>query len=109
MCVERTWLPDSLVPGLGDEPPPDSVYATLGLRFGLLPDWGEDIIQAAVADAEVAELLDVRAGSPVLHVERHSYAGQVLVAYTVASYRADRYQLWVPLARPNRAITNPRK
>jgi len=55
------------------------------------------------------ELLDVRAGSPVLRVERHSYAGPVLIAYTVASYRADRYQLWVPLARPNRAITNPRK
>jgi GntR family transcriptional regulator len=44
----------------------------------------------------------------VLHIERHSYAGEVLIAYTVSIYRADRYQLWVPLARPLPPITNPR-
>jgi len=109
MCIERSWLPDALVPGLADEGPPESVYATLSLRFGLLPDWGEDVIQAALADAEVAELLGVRPGSAVLTFHRHSYAGQVLVTYSEASYRADRYQLWVPLARPLPAITNPRK
>jgi GntR family transcriptional regulator len=48
-------------------------------------------------------------GSPVLHIERHSYAGQTLVTYSVSVYRADRYQLWVPLARPLPPITNPRK
>jgi GntR family transcriptional regulator len=100
MCVERAWLPEKLVAGLADEPPPDSVYATLSLRYGLLPDWGEDVIEAAVADSEVASLLHVKPGSPVLHIERHSYAGQVMVAYSVSIYRADRYQLWVPLARP---------
>lgn len=109
MCIERTWLPERLTPDLADEPAPDSVYATLSLRYGLLPDWGEDVISAAVADAETAALLQVKAGSAVLHIERHSYAGQVLVAYSVAVYRADRYQLWVPLARPLPAITNPRK
>lgn len=109
MCVERAWLPERIVPGLADEPPPDSVYATLSLRYGLLPDWGEDVITAAVADPGIAALLQVKAGSPVLHIERHSYAGQVLVAYSVSIYRADRYQLWVPLARPLPSITNPRK
>jgi GntR family transcriptional regulator len=109
MCIERSWLPERLAPGLADEPAPDSVYATLGLRYGLLPDWGEDVISAAVADPETATLLQVKPGNPVLHIERHSYAGQVLVAYSIAVYRADRYQLWVPLARPLPAITNPRK
>jgi len=109
MAVERCWLPERLVPGLVDEPAPDSLYATLSLRYGLLPDWGEDVIEAAVADAEAADLLHLKAGSPVLHIERHSYAGETLVSYSVSSYRADRYQLWVPLARPLRSITNPRK
>jgi GntR family transcriptional regulator len=108
MAVERSWLPERLVPGLADEPAPDSVYATLGLRFGLLPDWGEDVISAAVADAETATLLHVKTGSAVLHIERHSYAGQTLAAYSVSVYRADRYQLWVPLARPLPSITNKR-
>lgn len=109
MSIERSWLPEHLVPGIADEPAPDSLYATLSLRFGLLPDWGEDVISAAVADSETATLLQVKPGSAVLHIERHSYAAQVLVAYTVSVYRADRYQLWVPLARPLPSITNKRK
>ncbi|HWH00799.1 MAG TPA: GntR family transcriptional regulator [Pilimelia sp.] len=109
MCLEHAWLPEQLVPGLLDGPAPASLYAVLGERYGLVPDWGEDVIEAAVADKEVGGLLHIKAGSPVLHLERHSYAGQVLLEYCVSVYRADRYQIWVPLARPVRAITNPRK
>ncbi|MPZ28005.1 MAG: UTRA domain-containing protein [Micromonosporaceae bacterium] len=110
MAVERLWLPERLVPGLADDDrPPDSVYDTLGKRFGLMPDWGEDVIEAAVADPEVADLLQVGPGGPVLRITRHTYAGQRLVEYSFSLYRADRYQLWVPLARPAPPITNPRK
>ncbi len=107
MAVERSWLPERLVPGLADEPAPDSIYATLSLTYGLLPDWGEDVIEAVVADSEVGTALQVKAGSPVLRIERHSYAGELVVAFSVSIYRADRYQLWVPLARPLPPITNP--
>jgi GntR family transcriptional regulator len=109
MAVERLWMPDHLVPGLADGPAPDSVYATLSLKYSLAPDWGEDIIEAAVADPEIGAALQVKPGSPVLRIERHSYAGETVVSYGVAIYRADRYQLWVPLARPVPPITNPRK
>jgi GntR family transcriptional regulator len=109
MAVERLWLPERLVPGLADGPAPDSIYATLSLKYGLVPDWGEDVIEAAVADSEVGAALHIKPGSPVLHIERHSYAGEHLIAYSVSIYRADRYQLWVPLARPLPPITNPRK
>jgi GntR family transcriptional regulator len=109
MSVERLWLPEQLVPGLADGPAPESMYATLSLKYGLAPDWGEDVIEAAVADSEIGAALEVKAGSPVLRIERHSYAGPIVVAYSVSIYRADRYQLWVPLARPLPPITNPRK
>jgi GntR family transcriptional regulator len=109
MSVERLWLPERLVPGLADGPAPESVYTTLSLKYGLAPDWGEDVIEAAVADPELAAALRVKHGSPVLRIERHSYAGAVIVAYSVSIYRADRYQLWVPLARPLPPITNPHK
>lgn len=110
MAVERQWLPERIVPGLADDGRvPDSVYHTLGQRYGRMPDWGEDVIEAAVADPEVADLLQVRPGGPVLRIARHSYCGQILVAYSISYYRADRYQLWVPLARPVPPITNPRK
>jgi GntR family transcriptional regulator len=109
MAVERTWLPHGLVPGMTDLPAPHSLYAALAERYGLIPDWGEDTIEAAAADNEHANYLGVRAGSPLLHIERHSYAGQTLVSYSVSFYRADRYKLWVPLARPLPPIHNPRK
>jgi GntR family transcriptional regulator len=109
MSVERTWLPERLVPGLLDEAAPASLYSAVSQRYGFAPDWGEDVIEAAVADAEIGELLEISAGAPVLHIERHSYAGETLLAYSVSIYRADRYKLWVPLARPLPPITNPRK
>ena len=109
MAVERTWIPERLVPGIVDEPAPTSIYAALSQKFGLVPDWGEDVIEAAVADHELAQLLHIKVGSPVLHIARHSYAGATLLAYSVSRYRADRHQIWVPLARPVPPITNPRK
>lgn len=109
MTVELTWIPERLVPGLADGPPPTSLYAALTERYGLVLDWGEDVIEAAVADQELAALLQIQVGGPVLHIERHSYAGSTLLAYSVSTYRADRYKLWVPLARPVPPITNPRK
>jgi GntR family transcriptional regulator len=109
MAVERAWIPERLVPGIADRPAPTSIYAALSQQYGLVPDWGEDVIEAAVADQELAVLLAIKTGSPVLHIERHSYADARLLAYSVSVYRADRYQIWVPLARPMPPITNPRK
>jgi GntR family transcriptional regulator len=100
MAVETTWLPQRLVHGMVDRPAPESLYSTLAEDFGLVPDWGEDTIEAGSADPELANFLCVRNNSAVLHIERHSYAGQTLVSYSVSFYRADRYKLWVPLARP---------
>lgn len=109
MAVERAWLPHRLVPELTDGPAPVSLYDTLAERYSLVPDWGEDTIEAVAADKEVANYLGVPAGSPLLLIERHSYAGPTLVAYSVSFYRSDRYKLWVPLARPRPPIHNPRK
>jgi GntR family transcriptional regulator len=109
MSVERTWLPEVLVPGMVNAPAPASLFAALAATYGLVPDWGEDVIEAAVADSDVATLLKVKPGSAVVHIERHTYAGATLVAFSVAIYRADRYKIWVPLSRPVPPITNPRK
>jgi GntR family transcriptional regulator len=109
MAVERTWIPERLVPGMVNESAPTSIYSALSQQYGLVPDWGEDVIEAALADHDLGGLLEIKAGSPVLHIERRSFSGATLLAYSVAVYRADRYQIWVPLARPVPPITNPRK
>jgi GntR family transcriptional regulator len=108
MAVEQTYLVDARVPGFADGDPPSSLYRCLAQHYGLEPDWGEDSIESIAADPDIAALLDIPVGGPVLHIERHAYTGGTLLDYSVMHFRADRYKLWVPLARPAERITNPR-
>lgn len=108
MAVENTYLADHRVPGLADGDAPDSLYTCLAQRYGLVPDWGEDSIEAIAADPALATLLEIPVGGPVLRTQRHAYTGATLLDYSVLAFRADRYKLWVPLARPAERITNPR-
>ena len=104
MAIEQTWLPSRLAPGLFDDGAPDSIYRELRRR-GLDPDWGEDTVGAAEIDPEDADLLGLRTGSAVLRLARRTFAGEVACAYSRSSYRADRYELWVPLRAPRRVLT----
>lgn len=103
MSVEHTWLPAPLVPGILDDGPPVSIYATLEGR-GLLPTWAEDTVDAGDADADEARLLGIPHGRSVLRIARRAFSGDVAVAYSRSVYRSDRYTLWVPLVRPNRPV-----
>ena len=104
MAIEQTWVPSLLAPGLFDGGAPDSVYGELRRR-GLEPDWGEDTVAATEVDAQDAELLGMRAGRAVLRLTRRTFAGEIACSYSRSSYRADRYELWVPLRAPRRAVT----
>jgi GntR family transcriptional regulator len=101
MCIEDAWLADSIVPGLLDAPPPDSLYLELKRR-DLLPTWGEDSVDAALAKPEEAELLGLDEGAPVLRIARRAFADNIAVEVSRSTFRADRYTRWVPRSRPNR-------
>ena len=79
---------------------PSSLYAELQRR-DLLPTWGEDSVDAALARPEEAELLGIAEGDPVLRIARRAFAGNIAVEVSRSTYRADRFTLWVPLSRPN--------
>ena len=98
MSVQHCWLTEALVPNLID-PPPESLYAELERR-GLLPEWGEDAVEAGEADAEEADLLGIGKGRAVLRIARRAFSRDLAVEFSEAVYRADRYTLWVPVARP---------
>lgn len=107
MAVEHTWLPEARVTGFLDGGAPPSVYVELASR-GLLPDWGEDTIDAGEADREEAGLLTIRPGKPVLRITRRAFTGDQAIEYARSAYRSDRYTLWVPVSRPNPPVV-PRK
>lgn len=100
MSVDENFLPAWRVPGILDAGPPSSLYNVLGERYGLVIEWGEDIIEANAATPSIARLLKVDIGAPVLRTERHAFVSRSTVDYSVSFYRADRYKLRVPLQRP---------
>ena len=107
MCIEDAYLADAIVPQFLDAPLPDSLYAELQRR-DLLPTWGEDSVDADLCGREVAALLVIDPGSPVLRIARRAFAGSIAVEVSRSTVRADRYTLWVPLSRPNPPMT-PRR
>jgi GntR family transcriptional regulator len=102
MSVQHCWLAEALVPNIVD-PPPESLYAELDRR-GVLPVWGEDAVEAGEADAEEAALLGIGKGRAVLRIFRRAFSRDLAVEFSEAVYRADRYTLWVPVARPQPSI-----
>lgn len=103
MAVEHTWLPAARVPGFLDDGPPRSVYVELTAR-GLIPDWGEDTIDAGEADHEEARLLTIGPGKPVLRISRRAFTSDRPIEYARSAYRSDRYTLWVPVSRPHPSV-----
>ncbi len=106
MSIEDAYLAESIVPRFLDQPLPTSLYDALRAR-DLLPTWGEDSIESALARADEAVLLDVAEGDPVLRIARRAFAGNVAVEVSRSTYRADRFTLWVPLSRPGEVSTEP--
>lgn len=103
MCIEDAYLADSIVPKFLEQPLPDSLFDEL-LRRDLMPTWGEDSVDAALARADEAELLGVREGDPVLRIARRAFADNIAVEVARSTFRADRYTLWVPLSRPSTPV-----
>lgn len=98
ICVEDAYLADSIVPGFLEQSLPASLYVDLERR-DLLPTWGEDSVSAAEARTDEAELLGLAEGDSVLRISRRAFAAETAVEVSRSTYRADRFTLWVPLAR----------
>lgn len=94
MCIEDAYLNEVILPGFLQSGMPTSLYDALAAR-ALRPSWAEDSINADLASAEEALLLEVRLGSPVLRVSRRAIAGDKVVEVSRSVYRADRFTLWV--------------
>ncbi|MCP2321914.1 GntR family transcriptional regulator [Hamadaea flava] len=101
MCLEHTYLTGSVVPGLLDEPLGGSLYEVLRERYRITLVRAEQTIRATVLDQATAELLAVPAFSPALLVERTAFDQRDRpVERAVSTYRGDRYNYQIALARP---------
>ena len=109
LCVQDVYLPAGLVAHLVErrdstvvEPPPESLYEDLGRR-GLPPTWGEDNIEGGLASEAEAFRLGISTGDAVLRISRRAVSDRRPVEVSRSTYRADRYAVWVPMARQGAA------
>lgn len=99
MSLDENFLPQFRVPGLTDREPPTSLYRVLSEEYGLEMEWGEDLVEAVAAEQQVARLLQIDEGAPLLKIQRHAFVAGSVVDYSMSYYRADRYTLRMPLPR----------
>lgn len=102
IAVDENYLPSARLPGLAALRAPSSLYDLLKTNYGIVPEYGEDQVEAIAASPVQARLLNIGAGDPLLQVVRYAYAGEDLINYSAVFYRADRYRLNVPLSRSHR-------
>lgn len=101
LSLQTAYLPVEQCPKLEGNDLTSSLYHLLETRYGLRLWTGKEVLRARCAIPHEAQLLQIRDNSPVMYMERVTYAANgVAVEYLEAVWRGDRYDFKVTLARP---------
>jgi GntR family transcriptional regulator len=102
MGIEWSRIPLRMCPDvLQTFDPRRSLYQALAREYGLRIAMTDETIEAGLASAEEARLLQIPKNSPVFFFTRISYLHQGKPAeYVKSTYRADRYKIVNRLTRP---------
>lgn len=94
MSVETAFLPAARFAGLEKyDYEKKSLYQILISKYGVNMVSAEEILEAAVCDAQTSKSLGVKKNSPLLIVHRTVFTDEnEAVEYTKSIYRADRYR-----------------
>ena len=97
--IDDGWYNSELAPTLLENDVYNSVYSILENDFDLPISGADQTVTAVSADEEVASLLDVVVGAPLLHIIRYSSSGDKPVEWCSSVYRTDRYRLSTRIGR----------
>lgn len=70
-----------------------SLYTFLRQQYGIVFVEATEVYRVGEADPEIAQLLDIRPGSPAFVIERTTIDTVGPVEYTVSTMRGDRYEI----------------
>lgn len=95
MGLETTCLPQRMCPDLLERfDPRTSLYRTLSQVYGIHLVQADEVVEAGLANAEEARLLQIQKGSPVFLFTRTAYIeGGQAVEYVKSTFRGDRYKI----------------
>lgn len=75
----------------------EAIYEIAARDMGVVLTRARQTIAAGAAGKKEARLLEIKAGSPVLVMERLAYAGEAPLELSINLYRADRYKYSITL------------
>ena len=92
LCIEHTYIPVALAPGLAARRIDGSLYQLMAEIYHLRAEKAEQSIHATVLEPDVARRLGVAEFSPAFKVSRVAFdARNRRIEYAESTYRADRY------------------
>lgn len=97
--IDDGWYNSTFAPSLLENDTYNSVYSILDKTFGVPITDADQTVSAIAAHEEIAPLLDVPIGSPLLHIVRCSRSGDKPVEWCSSVYRTDRYHLNARVSR----------
>jgi GntR family transcriptional regulator len=108
VAIQRTYIPQYLVPGLADAGSQRlaSLYRALSDDYGILPTNASESYEPTMLSSEQARELESRPGSPALQVTRTAYDqyGRP-IEYTTTVFRGDRTRVRLSLSRESPPLT----
>jgi len=73
-----------------------SLFLTLENDFGVELAYADEEVDATVAEGRVAQLLNLRAGAPLLRIRQVIYSSKTKpVIYVIGFYRSERHSLFI--------------
>lgn len=100
VVVEKIWMPHGICPDLSEKDVHGSVYKVLSDRYGLNVTAAHQALRATVADEELASMLDVAVGFPLMLVSGVSYTDEGRPVEVEESYfRSDKMEFIIELGR----------
>lgn len=96
VALEETSLPATIFPGFLDLDLTGSIYRLMDREYGHGPHSAEELVEPVIATAELADLLRLEVGQPVLLVTRTTYAVDgTPVEFAHDYFRPDRTRIVV--------------
>lgn len=98
VMYEKTYLLEKKIQGLSKnillEKP---LYDILQNRYNISFTKATERFSVLLADEKIAEILTIPQGSPIIRLQRWTYAGMEIIEYTVSLVRGDRFEFEVEL------------
>ncbi|WP_395317886.1 GntR family transcriptional regulator [Fructilactobacillus frigidiflavus] len=96
ICLETTTVSAELIKGMPQVDVTESFYRSLAEQKGIIPANAKQYISAILASPRIAEMLDIKAGDPILKLKQISYLkNQKPFEFVETQYVAQRFEFYL--------------